>query len=108
MCVVVSDRPSSPPVMFELRRIHTDPAWAKAAIIDNFTQRQPNPYEAATERTVVRIMYDENNLYFGFYNYDRAPSEIIVRNMQRDGQVYTSDSVMLYLDPGQTRRNEAD
>ncbi len=25
--------------------------------------------------------------------------------MQRDGQIYTSDSVMIYLDPGRTRRN---
>ena len=25
--------------------------------------------------------------------------------MQRDGQLFTSDSVMIYLDPGQTRRN---
>jgi len=83
----------------------SDPAWAKAAIIDNFTQRSPNPYEPATERTVVRVMYDENNLYFGFYNYDKRPDQIVIRNMQRDGQVYTSDSVMLYLDPGRTRRN---
>ncbi len=64
----------------------SDPAWAKAAIIDNFTQRQPNPYEPATERTVVRILYDENNLYFSFYNYDSAPDQIVVRNMQRDGR----------------------
>jgi hypothetical protein len=83
----------------------SDSAWAKAAVIDDFTQRSPNPYEPATERTVVRILYDENNLYFSFYNYDRAPDEIVARNMQRDGQVYTSDSVMIYLDPGQTRRN---
>ena len=82
-----------------------DPAWAKAAVIDEFTQRSPNPYEPATERTVVRILYDENNLYFSFYNYDSAPGDIVARNMQRDGQVYTSDSVMIYLDPGQTRRN---
>lgn len=83
----------------------SDPVWAKAAVIDNFTQRSPNPYAPATERTVVRILYDENNLYFSFYNYDGTPETIIVRNMQRDGQVYTSDSVMIYLDPGQTRRN---
>jgi hypothetical protein len=83
----------------------SDRVWAKAAIIDNFTQRSPNPYEPATERTVVRILYDENNLYFGFYNYDKNPDQIVIRNMQRDGQVYTSDSVMLYLDPGRTRRN---
>ena len=42
----------------------SDPVWAKAAVIDDFTQRSPNPYEPATERTVVRILYDENNLYF--------------------------------------------
>ena len=83
----------------------SDPAWAKAAVIDDFRQRSPNPYEPATERTVVRVLYDENNLYFAFYNYDSAPEDIVARNMQRDGQAFTSDSVMIYLDPGQTRRN---
>jgi cellulose/xylan binding protein with CBM9 domain len=83
----------------------SDPAWAKAAVIDEFKQRQPNPYEPATERTVVRILYDANNLYFAFYAYDSAPDQIVARNMQRDGQGFTSDSVMIYLDPGQTRRN---
>ena len=83
----------------------SDEAWAKAAVIDNLRQRSPNPYEPATERTVVRILYDENNLYFSFYNYDQAPEQIVARNMQRDGQAFTSDSVMLYLDPGRTRRN---
>jgi hypothetical protein len=83
----------------------SDAAWAKAAVIDDFRQRSPNPYEPATERTVVRILYDENNLYFSFYNYDSTPDQIVARNMQRDGQVFTSDSVMIYLDPGQTRRN---
>lgn len=83
----------------------SDAAWEKATVIDDFRQRSPNPYEPATERTVVRILYDENNLYFAFYNYDSAPDDIVVRNMQRDGQGFTSDSVMIYLDPGQTRRN---
>jgi hypothetical protein len=83
----------------------SDAAWAKAAVVDEFRQRSPNPYEPATERTVVRILYDRNNLYFSFYNYDSAPGDIVARNMQRDGQVFTSDSVMIYLDPGQTRRN---
>ena len=83
----------------------SDEAWAKAAVIDDFRQRSPNPYEAGTERTVVRILYDENNLYFSFYAYDSTPDQIVARNMQRDGQAFTSDSVMIFLDPGQTRRN---
>jgi cellulose/xylan binding protein with CBM9 domain/uncharacterized protein DUF5916 len=86
----------------------SDEAWAKAAVIDEFRQRSPNPYEPGTERTVVRILYDENNLYFSFYNYDSTPDQIVARNMQRDGQAFTSDSVMIYLDPGQTRRNAYD
>jgi hypothetical protein len=83
----------------------SDPVWAKAAVIDDFRQRSPNPYEPATERTVARILYDANNLYVSFYNYDSAPDQIVARNMQRDGQVFTSDSVMIYLDPARTRRN---
>jgi Carbohydrate family 9 binding domain-like len=83
----------------------SDEAWAKAAVIDDFRQRSPNPYEPGTERTVVRILYDENNLYFSFYAYDSTPDQIVARNMQRDGQAFTSDSVMIFLDPGQTRRN---
>ena len=83
----------------------SDEAWAKAAVIDDFKQRSPNPYEPGTERTEVRILYDENNLYFSFYNYDSTPDQIVARNMQRDGQAFTSDSVMIFLDPGQTRRN---
>jgi hypothetical protein len=83
----------------------SDAAWAKATIIENFTQKQPIPYAPPTERTVLRILYDENNLYFSFYAYDSNPSAIINRSMQRDGPLFTADSVMLYIDPGQTRRN---
>ena len=83
----------------------SDAAWAKGALIDDFKQRSPNPYNPRANARSSRILYDENNLYFAFYAYDSAPDEIVARNMQRDGQVFTSDSVMIYLDPGQTRRN---
>ncbi len=83
----------------------SDPVWAKANVIDNFTQKSPNPGMPATERTVVRILFDENNLYFSFYNYDSQPEAIIARSLDRDGALFTSDSVAIYLDPGQTRRN---
>jgi hypothetical protein len=83
----------------------SDPVWAKATVIDHFTQKQPNPGAPPTERTVVRILYDENNLYFGVYNYDSQPDAIVVRSMQRDGPLYTADSFVIQLDPGQTRRN---
>jgi hypothetical protein len=83
----------------------SDPAWSQATIIDEFYQRNPNFGEPATERTVLRIMYDENNLYIGVYSYDSTPDEIVVRAMARDAPIFTSDSVRVILDPGLTRRN---
>jgi hypothetical protein len=83
----------------------SDPVWAKANAIDNFIQKSPNPGQPATERTVVRVLYDENNLYLSFYNYDSNPDAIIARALERDGPLFTADSDVIFLDPGQTRRN---
>ena len=104
-------RPSAKAVRIETAEAPTidgdlsDAAWSKATVIDKFTQKQPNPGTQPTERTVLRIMYDENNLYFGIYNYDSEPDAIVARSMQRDGPLYTSDSFVIQLDPGQSRRN---
>src|SRR5437764_10651894 len=59
----------------------SDAAWAKATVIEQFHQKQPNPGAAPTERTVLRIMYDENTFYFCVYNYDSQPDAIIARSM---------------------------
>ncbi len=83
----------------------SDPAWAKATVIEQFHQKQPNPGAPPTERTVLRVMYDENNLYFGVYNYDSQPDAIIARSMQRDGPLYTADSIVIQLDPFRTRHS---
>jgi hypothetical protein len=83
----------------------SDPAWSRAIVIDDFYQRGPDVGEPGTERTELRIMYDENNFYVGVYNYHSTPNDIVLRAMARDGQLYTSDSVTVTLDPGATRRN---
>jgi Carbohydrate family 9 binding domain-like len=83
----------------------SDPVWAKANVIDNFIQKSPNPGQPATERTEVRILYDENNLYLSFYNFDRDPNAIIARSLERDGPLFTADSDVIFIDPGLTRRN---
>src|SRR5262245_7762167 len=53
-----------------------DAVWSKASPIDEFYQLEPKEGEPASERTVVRVLYDENNLYFSFYVYDREPGSI--------------------------------
>jgi hypothetical protein len=83
----------------------SDLVWAKATVIDHFIQKRPDPGMAPTERTVLRILYDENNLYFAVYAYDSQPDQIIAGTMQRDGPLGASDSIVLLIDPGLTRRN---
>ena len=83
----------------------SDPIWAKATVIDRFIQKRPNPGTPATERTVLRVLFDENNLYFSVYAYDSQPDRIIAGTMQRDGDLGASDSIVLLIDPGLTRRN---
>ncbi len=83
----------------------SDPGWARAALIDEFRQRSPDPGAAATERTTAQLMYDENNLYIGIYAYDSAPDQLVIRTMQRDGQVWSGDNIFVTLDPGPTWRN---
>ena len=74
-------------------------------MIDNLKQRQPDPGAQPTERTVLRVMYDANTIYFGIYAYDSEPDLLVVRAMARDGQIFTGDNVQILLDPGGTRRN---
>jgi hypothetical protein len=83
----------------------SDAAWASAAVIDQLVQRQPNVGDPASEQTIIRVLYDENNLYFGIYAYDENPEDIAVRAMSRDGNMFSADNIFIKLDPGQTRRN---
>jgi Carbohydrate family 9 binding domain-like/Domain of unknown function (DUF5916) len=82
-----------------------DPIWEKAQAIDEFYQLEPNTGRLGSERTVLRFLYDQNNLYVGIYAYDREPDQIRATNMSRDGGQGSEDNLQLFLDPLNTRRN---
>lgn len=83
----------------------SDPAWAKAAVVDGLTQFDPQAGQPGTERSVVRVMHDEDNLYISFMNYDSDPAAIVGRIMVRDGGFSSDDFIRIYLDPNRTRRD---
>lgn len=84
----------------------SDTVWAKAqAIPDNFRQVEANRADPPSERSEVRILYDENNLYFAIHAYDKEPELVVSHIMTRDGNLGTGDSFRIYLDPSMTRRN---
>ena len=83
----------------------SDPVWAKAEIIDEFYQVDPNAGEPGSQPTVARFLYDDNTLYVGIYAYDSEPDKIVATVKARDGRLDVDDGVRIYLDPELTRRN---
>ena len=83
----------------------SDPAWAKAQIIDEFYQVDPDAGQPASQYTVARFLYDDTNLYVGIYAYDKEPDKIVATVRARDGRLDTDDGVRIYIDPELTRRN---
>lgn len=62
----------------------SEPAWSVAMHIPNFVQRELNEGQPATERTEVAMLYNEQNLYIGFWGYDSKPGQITATQMERD------------------------
>jgi hypothetical protein len=81
----------------------SDSVWSMAKPVDGFYQTEPTEGAPASERTVVRILYDDDTLYFGITAYDGGT--ITARLKQRDAELYHDDSIRIFLDPQMTRRN---
>jgi hypothetical protein len=82
----------------------SDAVWKKAPLIDEFYQLEPNEGRPTTDRTEVRVLYDENNIYFSIMAYE-DPKIILGRVKSRDGNIDVDDVFRVYLDPNMTRRN---
>jgi hypothetical protein len=74
-----------------------DEAWSRAQVLSDFIQQDPDE-GPATERTEVRILYDDTALYVGARLFDREPAQVGRRLSTRDGDGDV-DRLTLYLDP---------
>lgn len=81
----------------------SDEVWAQAPAADHFTQRDPNEGQAATERTEIRVLYDDDALYVGARLYDTEPARISRRVTARDEHP-DADYVTILLDPRHDHR----
>jgi hypothetical protein len=73
-----------------------DPVWRLAIPSDHFVQHYPDEGAPPTERTVVRALYDDKNLYFGVDCWQlHAP---ITRRLQRRDGPLPSDGVWIVID----------
>ena len=79
--------------------------WEKAPEISDFIQFEPERGKPASLRTTVKILYDENSIYFGFLCYDPQPEKIAARMTKRDAELHDDDAVAVFLDTFHDRRN---
>ncbi len=81
-----------------------DPQWSLATPATGFIQNSPRDLEPATDRTVVRVLFDENNLYFGVYCY-QDPDRIVISDLGRDFGVTENDVFGIGVDTRYDQRN---
>jgi hypothetical protein len=75
-----------------------EPAWQRAAVVDRFIQREPEAGRPSSERTEVRLFFDEQNLYIGVRCWDSDVRGIVANEMRRDVNLLNNDCVEVFLD----------
>ena len=75
----------------------TEDAWATATPITDFRQQEPVEGGEPSQRTEIRVLFDEDNLYIGAVLYD-DPEGIIAYQKRRDAFLMTDDRFMWILD----------
>src|SRR6266853_2216193 len=101
------------------RRVHTtrttdtikidgmldEAAWSLVQPATDFLQQQPNEGAPASERTEVRVLFDDKNIYFGIRAFDSDAKHINARELVRDADFSNDDIIAIVLDTYHDRRN---
>ena len=82
-----------------------EPAWSAAPLANHFLQNDPREGEPATFDTDVRVLYDDDALYFGVFAKDDEPGRIIVNDLKKDFNTDGSDGFRVILDTFHDERN---
>ena len=79
--------------------------WQNAEPISQFIQVVPDEGKQISQPTDARILYDKQNLYFGFTCFDSDMSKLVANEMRRDGGLSADDNVFVLLDTYNDQRN---
>lgn len=82
-----------------------DAAWTAAPAVTGFIQHEPFEGRPASERTEVRVLYDDEALYVGAWLFDSNPDGIVVGESRRDASLEDTDAILIVLDTYLDRQN---
>ena len=81
-----------------------DSVWDQAPTIADFFQREPVEGAPPTEQTQVRILFDDDYLYFALRCFDSEAARLVANQMRRDADLDENDNIQIILDPYNDRR----
>ncbi|MGI9220542.1 MAG: DUF5916 domain-containing protein [Woeseiaceae bacterium] len=82
-----------------------DEIWRTGAIIDDLHQVEPVEYAEPTEKTIFRVLYDENFLYVAAEVYYEDPDTIIANKMIQGTGIRADDKIRVFINPFNDGRN---
>ena len=75
-----------------------EPLWAEIPGVSSFYQLTPDEGAAPTQKTEVKVAYDDNAVYIAARMYDASPDSIVTRLSRRDDWT-DSDEFAVGFDP---------
>lgn len=79
--------------------MENDKGWEDAEPAKNFHMVLPMDTGAAKVPTVVKMAYDEQNLYLLAICYHKLPGPYVVESLRRDFEFGKNDNFLLFIDP---------
>ncbi len=98
--IIPAVRAETPPV---IDGVLDDSVWRDAPKLTGFTD--VDLHRPAVNQTIVRILYDDEHIYFGFEMLAENPSRILATERRRDrGRLRSEDYIQVSLDTFHDRR----
>jgi hypothetical protein len=83
-----------------------DEAWSSAILFSDFRMVEPNPGENPTEKTELRVIYNNNSIIFGIKCFDSDPKKISANTLVHDqAEERNEDQISILLDPFLDKRS---
>ena len=97
---VGASRVDVPPV---LDGVLDDPAWKRAAFVEDLHIVVSDEFGTPGERSRVYVAFDDDNLYFAARFYDSKPETIVAKVLSKRDVSFGEDGFSVTLDPAQAQ-----
>jgi hypothetical protein len=82
-----------------------DAVWQQASPITDFVQTEPSEGQPASEKTEVRMLYDDQAIYVAVMCFDSDPGHIVTSDSRRDSALSGQDNFQLIFDTYHDKQN---